>query len=257
MRCPVALLAALLLAERGGCLACESVLHTRYDDTLDCSKSRDMCSYTPVLRRLASRGSSVVEMGVRGVVSTWALMLGLVESAAAPLSAKWMISIDIQRIAFSPARKVAGSCGLNVSFIQHDSATVALPPTFDLLFIDTMHTRGHLRRELAAHADRTRQYIVLHDTIVDGTRSDIVRMRGEQAVARVAKAVGYSQADIRAGLQPALDEFLVKHPEWTVLEHYTAHPGLTVLTRHESIRPGGVPFFAAPSRFQRLQMWLG
>ena len=40
-------------------------------------------------------------MGVRGVVSTWALMLGLLESNAASLSAKWIISIDIQRIAFA------------------------------------------------------------------------------------------------------------------------------------------------------------
>lgn len=250
----VALAAALLLAMARGCSACEADLAARYNSTLDCSHHKDICSYAPVLRRLASQCSSVVEMGVRGVVSSWALMLGLYESPAAPLGSKWMLSVDIAQVKFEEAIRMGQSCGMSVLFRQHDSATIDLPPAFDLLFIDTMHAYGHLRRELAAHASRTRRYIVFHDTVIDGVRSDIVRLWGESSVSRKAKRLGYTEEHVRAGLQPAIDEFLVAHPEWSVLEHYSAYPGLTVLTRHESITPGGAPFFAKPSRWQR---WLG
>jgi hypothetical protein len=220
---------------------CTSSLFARYNATLDCTSHRDMCRFAPVLRRLASHGDSVVEMGVRGVVSSWALMLGLYESGA-PLRSKWMLSVDIARVNFRDAVRVGLSCGLSVRFAQDDSATVVLPRAFDLLLIDTMHTYGHLRRELAAHASRTRRYIVLHDTVIDGVRSDVLRLSGERAIPGKAKAFGYPEAHVRLGLQPAIDRFLVEHPEWSILEHFSASPGLTILTR--------------PSPWQRLQLWV-
>lgn len=238
---------------------CESALMMRYNRTLNCAQHRDMCKHTPVLRRLASHSSSIVEMGVRGVVSSWSLMLGLYESGAAPLHEKWMLSVDLAHIDFRHAVHVGKLCGLNVRFLQHNSATVELPPVIDLLLIDTMHALGHVRRELAMHANRTRRYIVLHDTEIDGVRSDVLRLSGEQAVQDRAKLMGYSEADVRGGLQPGIDDFLVAHPEWTLLEHYSNYPGLTVLVRHESIRPGGLPFFSRPpsSLSSRLLRWLG
>lgn len=246
MRRLLVTLVVLLHAQSGAC-SCEATLHKHYNGTLNCAKHRDMCHFAPVLRRLASHGSSVVEMGVRSIVSSWALLLGLYEFGGAPPSAKWMLSVDLRGIKFNAPIQAGQSCGLNVSFVQHDSATVALPAAYDLLFIDTMHTYGHLRRELAAHANRARRYIVLHDTIIDGVVSDIVRLRGKEAVPGLAKVIGYSEDEIRRGLQDAIDEFLTQHAEWTVFEHYSSYPGLTVLARHESIRPGGVPYFKRPS----------
>ena len=40
------------------------------------------------------------------------------------------------------------------------------------------------------------------------------------------------------GFAPAVDEFIVAHREWTVLEHHTQHPGLTVMVRHVINLPG-------------------
>ena len=223
-------------------MTCDDALHARYSKTLDCSQHRDMCSYAPILRRLASHGNSVVEMGVRGVVSSWALLLGLHE-APVTSGSKWLVSVDKAPIDFKAPMKTGRACGVNVTFVQHDSATVLLPPSYDLLFIDTMHAYPHLKRELNAHAHAARRYIALHDTNIDGAQSDVLRMGGTKAVPRVSKATGYAQAELVRGLQPAIDEFLVQHTEWTLLEHHGGYCGLTVLVRHDTVRPGGRAFF--------------
>ena len=42
-----------------------------------CARPSDINEHLPTLRAYAERVDSVVEMGVRGVVSTWALLAGL------------------------------------------------------------------------------------------------------------------------------------------------------------------------------------
>jgi hypothetical protein len=37
--------------------------------------------------------------------------------------------------------------------------------------------------------------------------------------------------EIQKGLWPAIEEFLVEHPEWTLHERFTNNNGLTVLKR--------------------------
>lgn len=56
------------------------------------------------------------------------------------------------------------------------SATTALPWQVDLLFIDTWHVYGHLKRELALHAPRVRKYIAMHDTTIDWEVGESIRM---------------------------------------------------------------------------------
>ena len=41
--------------------------------------------------------------------------------------------------------------GIDMTFFTHDSATVLFPEAVDLLFIDTLHVYGHVKRELACH----------------------------------------------------------------------------------------------------------
>lgn len=45
----------------------------------------------------------------------------------------------------------------------------------DMLFIDTFHVYGQLRRELARHHGSVSRYIVLHDTEVDKDPGEAVR----------------------------------------------------------------------------------
>lgn len=56
------------------------------------------------------------------------------------------------------------------------SATTPLPYDVDLLFIDTWHVYGHLKRELALHAPRVRRFIAMHDTEVDKDEGESIRM---------------------------------------------------------------------------------
>jgi hypothetical protein len=45
---------------------------------------------------------------------------------------------------------------------------------------------------------------------------------------------GLTEEEIRKGLWPAVEEFLVDHPEWVLKERYTNNNGLTVLERVSS-----------------------
>jgi hypothetical protein len=47
----------------------------------------------------------------------------------------------------------------------------------DLLFIDTWHVYGHLKRELAYWHSYAKKFIILHDTTVDEIYGETIRMR--------------------------------------------------------------------------------
>lgn len=185
----------------------------------------DINEHLPTLRRYSSQVGSVVEMGVRGVVSTWAFLLGLAESRA---QAKSLIGVDIMPCDYEAPTRIAAASGIDVSFVQENSATVVLPAR-DLLFIDTWHCYGHLKRELMAHHASTMKYIIMHDTTVDEWDGEAVRCNHD--VGRMARESGYPEHEVRRGVWPACHEFLIEHPEWTVAERSVNNNGLTVLAR--------------------------
>lgn len=196
----------------------------------------DINEHLPTLRSYARRVNSVAELGVRTGISSWAFLLGLAEPAAeclrsVPQAEKaTLISVDQVWCNISAAARLGAALGVQHTFVQGNSARVELPPR-DLLFIDTWHVYAHLRRELAAHHTTTGRYIVLQDTAVDGLRGESLR-RGDDTAAQ-ARSSGYAQSEIEAGLQQAVDEFLVAHPEWVVERHDAHNNGLTVLARSE------------------------
>lgn len=145
----------------------------------------------------------VVEFGVRGIVSTWALLAGR------PLS---LASVDIVAPPAAELAEVvrcADEIGTVFEFI-HESTLLLDPVDCDVLFIDTLHTYAQLKAELARHAAGVRFYIAMHDTETFGAR-------GEDGT--------------EPGLRAAIDEFLVAHPEWEVVHDVTNCNGLVVLER--------------------------
>jgi hypothetical protein len=100
----------------------------------------------------------------------------------------------------------------------------------DLLFIDTWHVYGQLKRELARWNRHAKKYIILHDTEVDKWLGETIRR--ELDADSQSREFGIPVAEINRGLWPAVLEFLEEHPEWTLLEKYTNCNGLTVLTRN-------------------------
>ena len=197
---------------------------------IKCSESSDIKRHLPKLYRYAKECESISEFGVRGVVSTWAFLHGLLENGS---KTKQLICVDIEDIPqMEDMRRIAEDNGIDLTFHHHDSATVSIP-TVDLLFIDTWHIYGHLKRELANHHVSVRKYIVMHDTETDGIIGESVRNGWN--IKEQAQKSGYPEDELRDGLQRAIAEFLAGHPEWELLRRYRRSNGLTVLARSSNV----------------------
>jgi len=166
----------------------------------------DINQLLPTLHKYASECEHITEMGVRGIVSTWAFLAG---------RPKTLISYDINNPdsqALEYARKAAEEAGVSFTFHQKNVIDVEIEET-DMLFIDTLHNYAQMKKELELHGNKARKYLAFHDTFSN-------KLRGETA--------GEGQ-----GIWPAIEEFMKDFPEWTITEHLDVNNGLTVLIRNE------------------------
>lgn len=164
----------------------------------------DINEHFDVIKEYASKSESIVEMGVRDAVSTFALLAG---------KPKKMRCYDIQygrniNIAIDCAKEI----GCDFEFILKNVLEIEIEPT-DLLMIDTLHTYSQLKRELELHPKNVRKYMLFHDTETFGHRNE------------------WNTVCPKNGLQPALDEFLEKNTDWKVVAQYKNNNGMTVLER--------------------------
>src|SRR3990167_9651099 len=108
-----------------------------------CNQPSDINEHLPVLRDYASRCNHITEMGVRGVVSTYAFLMGLPEK---------LIGYDIgeYKEQVAECKAIAEAEKLNWNFIIADVLQVGIEAT-DFLFIDTFHTATQLQKELKLH----------------------------------------------------------------------------------------------------------
>lgn len=124
-----------------------------------CNTLSDINENLHHLKDYAEKCDSVVEMGVRSIVSTWALLAG---------HPKKMISIDIAHPShcggnIDEVYSLCSSEEIDFTFIQSDTLQVEIPEC-DMLFIDTLHTYDHLTKELNLHSQKVRKYLAFHDT---------------------------------------------------------------------------------------------
>ena len=168
------------------------------------SLETDINEHFDTIKRYAEDCDHIIEVGVRGVNSTWAFLYG---------NPKNMLSID----KFDPiewdvdvkiVKQIAKDNGIEWDFIQGDILEIEIPET-DLLFIDTLHNYPQLSNELKLHGNKAKKYIVMHDTETN-------------------KIVGDFGGE---GLQKAIDEFLLENKHWAVKEVFTNNNGLTILKR--------------------------
>ena len=185
-----------------------------------CKTPSDINEHLPVLYNLAKTCSSVVEIGLRTMVSSWALLHGLAESS---LPTRSYLGIDIASPpleSLALAKRLAGAKGISFEFIQADDRQVEIGPT-EMLFIDSLHTYCHLTTELEKFSPHVSKYIALHDT------SDPWGNQDEGGYSECPP--GYDRA--KRGLWPAVEDFLQRHPEWTLHERRFNNHGLTILKR--------------------------
>lgn len=169
------------------------LIDERYD--YYCQHAVDIKEHLPTLKRYASECDSIVEMGVRSIVSTWALLSGRPKS---------LTSIDIYHPSFYGANidEVYSACleeGISFNFLQASTLEITLDNT-DLLFIDTLHTYDQLSKELLLHGNIANKFMIFHDT------------------------------DCCPELKKAIAEFM-QGGSWKIREEFKNNNGLTVLER--------------------------
>lgn len=156
----------------------------------------------------------VTEMGVRGVVSTWALITALPSK---------IVCYDIIDCPIHDAALVSSHLDIDFKFIIADTIdpTLKIDQT-DLLFIDTWHTYDQLKLELQYHSDKVNKYIIMHDTTTFGEI-------GERPSSHFSNFL--EKENEKKGLWPAIEEFLYFNRQWKIKEKFDYNNGLTILAR--------------------------
>lgn len=185
-----------------------------------CNRASDINEHLPTLAEYASKCEHVTEMGVRGIVSTWALLKG---------KPKKLVSIDIVNPDAQPSNVNLGATiatvteqalqnGTEFKFIEGNTLNITIEPT-DLLFIDTIHRYSQLRQELEIHSNNVRKYIILHDIVSYGNHDEVQYF------------VFPEKYNDGKGLRSAVERFLEQNPNWAVEKIFTNNNGLLVMSR--------------------------
>ena len=189
-------------------------IKTIYEE--ECRKESDINEHLPTLKKYTEECETVIEMGVRTVVSTWAFLAG---------KPKKLLSIDLKYPDhyggdLPRAEQQAEQEGIDFEFMIGDTAQITIPEC-DLLFIDTWHVYEQLKKELELHADKAQKYIIMHDTTTFAVMGE---RRPHHCTDTIPGQAG-------KGILPALNEFLADNPQWKIKEVFQNNNGLTIIER--------------------------
>ena len=213
-----------------------TLLETKYIEL--CNNPCDINEHLPTLKEYAQECSSVFETGVRGVVSSYALLYGLVENKTT--NNKLIFLNDIEQCDIAEFRRFAKANFVSVKYEWNNNLDLVFSPneTYDLTFIDTWHVYGQLKRELDKFSKITNKYIIMHDTEIDGIEGETKRSNGlynwlyvGNNLAGLVSRTGIPKHEILKGLLPAIDEFLSANTNWIMDKQYKNNNGLTILKR--------------------------
>ena len=198
--------------------------------TLLSSEPSDINEHLPTLYKYANECDSVFETGVRGCVSSWAFLYGLLNENSSPNKKNFFLN-DIDCCYIDELLSVSKNFDIDVHYEWKNNLLLELNKNYDITFIDTWHIYGKLKRELDKFSKTTNKYIIMHDTTVDEIYGETIRL-GLDAKEQSKKS-GFSVEEINKGLWPAVTEFLENNPEWYIKERFTNNNGLTILARRQ------------------------
>lgn len=113
----------------------------------------DMAPHVGQLQELARGRRTIVEFGLRGAVSTWAMLDAMPEDGR-------LIGVDIDVHPPLPPRVLRDE---HFEFLHGDSLTAVLPEHADMVMIDSSHEFTQTVLELVRAASLTPGVIVCHD----------------------------------------------------------------------------------------------
>lgn len=191
--------------------------------------SSDIMEHLPVLYKYAKECDSVFETGVRGCISSWAFLYGLLDNNNSQTKKRFFLN-DIEECDISDLLQISSDFNnIEVNYEWKNNLELQINETYDITFIDTWHVYGQLKRELEKFSKITNKYIIMHDTTVDEIYGESIR--GQHDVNHLSNISGIPVNEITKGLGPAIVEFLQDNPDWYLKEKYTNNNGLTILAR--------------------------
>jgi len=126
----------------------------------------DMEPHITQLAELASHARTVVEFGIRGGVSTWAMLSGLSEHGE-------LYAVDIEDVLWRLPAAVRDDPRFH--FLLGDSLAVDLPWTADLVMIDSSHEFAQTVAELLRASKLGPKVIALHDYLYAPCNGTVAR----------------------------------------------------------------------------------
>ena len=178
----------------------------------------DINEHVPTILKYGQECDHITEMGVRGILSTWAWL------ACAPKDK--FISYDLYHPShwggnIKEVEDTAKAYNINFEFIQADVLTIDIDET-DLLFIDTWHHYDQLTAELKRHSHKARKYICFHDTTSYEHKS-------EPSTSENAFDGTLTEGK---GVWDAVTEFLDNNKDvWKLKERFTNNNGFAIIER--------------------------
>ena len=186
----------------------------------------DIYEHLPTLYKYASECESIFETGVRGVISSWSFAYGLLNNGK---ERKQLFMNDISKCNNMELLEKTKNTTLKIDYEWINNLELKVKQNYDIVFIDTWHIYGQLKRELANLSKFTNKYIIMHDTTVDEIYGETIR-NGWNAEQQSIDS-GFPIEEIKCGLWKAIEEFLVDNSEWKIKERYYNNNGLTILEK--------------------------
>lgn len=199
-------------------------LYEIYND--HCQVPHNINQHLPTLKMLSQECSSVMEIGVFNIFTTWGILQGLAESEKPN---RTYIGVDIQHPPierFKLAQTLATQLGIGFNFWVANDLNIRMDHVeVDLLFIDSLHTYCHLTAELEKFSPHVKKYIAMHDTSPpwDFVDDNVYYGDYSEYPAHIDRN--------KRGLWPAVEDFLRNHPEWCLHARYYNNHGFTILRR--------------------------
>lgn len=196
---------------------------------IQCITPSDINEHLPTLFEYSKQCESVIECGVRGIVSSWAFIYGLLNNEK---NKKKIIMNDIYDFNFNEVERLTKNTNILIEKIIINDLNLELNENYDMVFIDTFHVYGQLKRELNKFSKITNKYIIMHDTEVDAINGEYLRIQSCMPdIKELSISTGIPVEEIKCGLRPAINEFLEENKNWVVHQHFTNNNGLTILKK--------------------------
>jgi len=192
------------------------------------TNSFDIAEHLPTLYNYAKECNSVFETGVRGCVSSWAFLYGLLNNNNNVQ--KRLFLNDINECNINELLLFSKQFDIIVKYEWKNNLQLNFDEKYDITFIDTWHVYGQLKRELDKFSKITNKYIILHDTTVDEIYGETIRCGWDANYQSIESGIPIEE--ITKGLGPAVTEFLENNLDWYLKEKYTNNNGLTILAKN-------------------------